>query len=58
MSIKDTKEYVKKLGEPFQTIYDFAVDFIMDHDDNEDGWEIMTSIEDLFTESAQESKSK
>jgi hypothetical protein len=26
----------------------------MDHDDNEDGWEIMASIEDLFTKGALE----
>jgi len=58
MTIKETKEYVEKLGEPFKTVYEFAVDFIMDHDDNEDGWNIMADIEDLFTEAAQESKSE
>ena len=58
MTIKETKNYVEKLGEPFKTVYEIAVDFIMEHDDNENGWNIMADIEDLFTEAAQESKSE
>lgn len=56
MTVKETREYVQKLGEPFITIYEAAVDFIMEHDDNELGWEIAASIEDLFTEEADDAK--
>jgi hypothetical protein len=53
MSIKQTKEYVKNLGTPFTDIYQLVGDFIMEHESDEDGWELMAKIEDVFTKFAE-----